>query len=43
VGSILWEDKPKKSKTCVLLSAPSIGQVDFEQLQELQRKRGQNS
>jgi hypothetical protein len=33
----------KKSKTCVLLPAPSIDQVDSEQVQELERKQGQSS
>jgi hypothetical protein len=42
-GSILWEDEPKKSKTNVLSPAPSIDQMDFEQIQALQRKQDQSS
>ena len=40
VGSILWEDKPQKFETGVLLPTPSGDQVDSEQIQELQRKPG---
>jgi len=32
VGSILWEDKPQKFETGVLLPTPSDDQVDSEQI-----------